>query len=142
MLRPKLVLLLITSFKMLSLCFCFYLPCLRSTASFVLPFYQNSCGTSHYTTQTIQVRWTKHTGHSWRSKDKLIGEILRWNSIYGQTNVGWLTKIYIYQYCADTGCWLEELPRAMRDQGNPCYQHNEDDDDDICTDCPFIYKIP
>ena len=27
-------------------------------------------------TKTIQVRWTRHTGHCWRSKDELISDVL------------------------------------------------------------------
>ena len=29
-------------------------------------------------TKTIQVRWTRHAGHCWRSKDKLISDGLLW----------------------------------------------------------------
>ena len=28
--------------------------------------------------KTIQVRWTRYAGHSWRSKDKLVSNILLW----------------------------------------------------------------
>ena len=29
-------------------------------------------------TKTIKVRWTRHTGHSWRSKEDLISDVLQW----------------------------------------------------------------
>ena len=28
--------------------------------------------------KTIQVRWTRHTGHCWRSRDELISDVLLW----------------------------------------------------------------
>ena len=29
-------------------------------------------------TKTIQVRWTRHAGHCWKSRDKLISDVLLW----------------------------------------------------------------
>ena len=29
-------------------------------------------------TKTIKIRWTRHTRHSWRSRDKLISDVLLW----------------------------------------------------------------
>ena len=29
-------------------------------------------------TKTIQVRWTRHEGHCWRSRDELISDVLLW----------------------------------------------------------------
>ena len=34
--------------------------------------------------KTIQVRWTRHAGHCWRSKDELISDVLLWTPAYGQ----------------------------------------------------------
>ena len=34
--------------------------------------------------KTINVRRTRHTGHSWRSKDELISDVLLWTPAYGQ----------------------------------------------------------
>ena len=34
-------------------------------------------------TKTIQVRRTRHAGHSWRSKDELIRDVLLWTPTYG-----------------------------------------------------------
>ena len=36
------------------------------------------------TTKTIQVRRTRHAGHCWRSRDKLISDILLWTPTYGR----------------------------------------------------------
>ena len=66
--------------------------------------------------KTIQVRWTIHAGHFWRSRDKLISDVLLWNPIYGQAKAGWPARTYIQQLCEDTGCSPEDLPEAMNDR--------------------------
>ena len=35
-------------------------------------------------TKTIQVRQTRHAGHCWRSRDKLISDVLLWSPTYDQ----------------------------------------------------------
>ena len=57
--------------------------------------------------QTIQVRWTRHAGHCWRSKDKLISYVLLWISRHWCATVGWPPKAYIRHLCVNTGCRLE-----------------------------------
>ena len=37
--------------------------------------------------QTIEVKWARHAGHCWRSKDKLIGNSLLWTPTYVHTSV-------------------------------------------------------
>ena len=64
-------------------------------------------------TKTIQVRWTRHLGHCWRSRDELISDVLLWNPTYGQAKAGRLAWTYIQQRCEDTGCSPEDLPEAM-----------------------------
>ena len=39
-------------------------------------------------TKTIQARRTRHAGHCWRSKDKLISDVLLWTPAYGQAKAG------------------------------------------------------
>ena len=39
-------------------------------------------------TKTIQVRWTRHMGHCWRSRDKFISDILLWTHSYGWAKAG------------------------------------------------------
>ena len=62
--------------------------------------------------QTIQVRWVRHIGHCWRSKDKLISDILLWTPTHGQTSIGQSAGTDI---SSDMGCGLEDLPRTMGD---------------------------
>ena len=45
--------------------------------------------------KTIQIRRTRKAGHYWRSKDKLISNILLWTPSYGGTSVGWPTRTYL-----------------------------------------------
>ena len=35
-------------------------------------------------TKTIKVIWTRHAGHCWRSRDKLISNVLQWTPSYGR----------------------------------------------------------
>ena len=67
-------------------------------------------------TKTIQVRWTRHTGHCWRSKDELISDVLLWTPAYGHAKAGRPARTYIQQLCEDTGCNFEDLPEAMNDR--------------------------
>ena len=46
--------------------------------------------------QTIYVRWTRHAGHCWGSKDEIISNILLWTPTYGHTSIGWPAKTYIH----------------------------------------------
>ena len=39
-------------------------------------------------TKTIQVRQTRHAGHCWRSRDKLISDVLLWNPTFGRAKAG------------------------------------------------------
>ena len=66
--------------------------------------------------KTIQVRQTRHAGHCWRSRDKLISEVLLWTPKYGWAKAGWPARTYIQQLCEDTGCSLEDLPEAMNNR--------------------------
>ena len=66
--------------------------------------------------KTIQVRRTRHTGHCWRSKDKLISDVLRWTPTYGQAKAGRPARTYVQQLCEDSGCCPEDLPEAMNDR--------------------------
>ena len=90
--------------------------------------------------KTIQIRRTRYAWHSWRSKDKLIINILLWAPSHGRTSVGRPARMYLQQRCTDTGCSLEDLPKAMDDrdgwgEGIRKYalapQHDDDDDDHI-----------
>ena len=67
-------------------------------------------------TKTIQVRWTRHAGHCWRSMDELISDVLLRTLTYGQAKAGRPARTYIQQLCKDTGCSPEDLPEAMNDR--------------------------
>ena len=64
-----------------------------------------------------------------------MSDILQWIPTYGLTSVSWQAKTYIHQFCADTGCRLEDWIRVItirygdrqtdrqrqrERQGNPC----------------------
>ena len=67
-------------------------------------------------TKTIQVRWTRYTGHCWRSRDELISNLLLWTSLHRRAKAWRPARTYIQQLCADTGCDLEDQPEAMDDR--------------------------
>ena len=67
-------------------------------------------------TKTIQVRRARHAGHCWRSRDKLISDVLLWTPTHGRAKAGRPARTYIQQLCEDTGCCPEDLPRAMNDR--------------------------
>ena len=67
-------------------------------------------------TKTIQVRQTRHAGYCWRSKDKLISDVLQWTPAYSQAKAGQPAWTYIQQLCEDTGCSPEDQPEAMNDK--------------------------
>ena len=73
-------------------------------------------GHLHPITKTIQVRWTRHAEHCWRSRDKLISDVLLWTPTYGRVKAGRPARTYIQQLCEDTGCSPEDLPEAMNDR--------------------------
>ena len=66
--------------------------------------------------KTIQVRGTRHAGHSWRSRDELIRDVLLWTPTHGRAKAGRPAWTYIQQLCEDTGCCPEDLPEAMNDR--------------------------
>ena len=82
-------------------------------------------------TKTIQVRRTRHC---WRSRDEFISDVLLWTPTHGRAKAGRPARTYIQQLCEDTGCCLEDFPRAMNDREK--WQERvrdirDDDDDDI-----------
>ena len=66
-------------------------------------------------TKTIHSRRTRHAVHCWRSKDKLISDVLIWTPAYGQAKAVRPARTFIQQLCDDTGCNPEDLPEAMND---------------------------
>ena len=63
-------------------------------------------------TTTIQVRRTTHARHCWRSRDKLISDLLLWTPTYVRAKAGRPSRTYIQQLCEDM--WdvaLKNYPR-------------------------------
>ena len=54
--------------------------------------------------------------HCWRSRDKLISDVLLWTSSHGRVKAGRSDWTYIHQLCVDTGCSPEDLPEVMNDK--------------------------
>ena len=65
--------------------------------------------------KTIKVRWTRHAGHCWRSRDELISDVFLWTPTHGQAKAGWPARTYIQQLCEDMGHSPEDLLEAMND---------------------------
>ena len=89
-------------------------------------------------TKVIKVRRTRHAGHCWRSRDKLISDVLLWTPTYGRAKAEQPARTYIQQLCEDTGCSLEDLPEAMNDRekcesgsGISMQAARHDDDDSL-----------
>ena len=67
-------------------------------------------------TKTIKVRRTRHVGHYWRSRDKLISNILLWTPSHGRAKAWKPPRTYIQQLGAYTGYSLEDLLGVMDDK--------------------------
>ena len=63
--------------------------------------------------KTIKIRWTGHAGHCWRSREKLISDVLLWTPSHDWAKAGQPAQTYIQQLCVDMGCSPEDLPEAM-----------------------------
>ena len=87
-------------------------------------------------TKTIKVRQTRHAGHCWRSKDKLISDVLWWISSHEQAKAGRPTRKYIQQLCANMGSSPEDLPEAMDDR-----EGRWESIRDICADSDMMMMM-
>ena len=105
------------------------------------PTKQQPYGHQSSITKIIKIRRTRHVGHCWRRRDKLISHVLLWTPSHGRAKAGWPARTYIQQPCIDTERSLEDLPGAMDDweggQGGSGISMlmvwHDDDDDDILT---------
>ena len=68
------------------------------------------------TANTIHIRWTSQVGYCWRSKDDFISDVLWWILSHGHASVEPATRTYLQQFCINTGCRREDLPRVMDDR--------------------------
>ena len=82
----------------------------------------------------------RHVGHCWKSKNKLISDVLLWTPTHGRASVGQPARTYLHQLCVDTRCNLENLPVIIDDRDGEREKSvlsvqlddDDDDDDDIC----------
>ena len=56
------------------------------------------------------------TGHYWRSKDKLVSDVLLRTPTHQCALFGRSARTDLQQLCADTGCSLEDLLGVMDDR--------------------------
>ena len=82
------------------------------------PTKQRLYGHLQLITKTIKVRQTKHAEHCWRSRDKLISDVLLWNPSHSRAKAGRPARTYIPQLCEDTGCCPEDLLEVMNGRGH------------------------
>ena len=80
------------------------------------PTKQHLYGQLPRTTKTIRIRRTRHAGHCWSSRDKLLSDVLSWTPSHGSAKAGRPARTYIQQLCADTGCSPEDLLEVMDDR--------------------------
>ena len=78
--------------------------------------------------QTTQVRRTRHAGHGWRNKDKLIGDFLWWTPTHGRASVSQPARTYWLLLSPDVfwgTCQVRwKIGMNGEIQGNPCCQRN------------------
>ena len=90
-------------------------------------------------TKTIKVRWTKYAGHCWRSKDKLISDVLLWTPSHGRVKAGQPSRTYIQQLIQDVAWKTYQEQRTIemggeRGSGKSVLAVQHDDDDTfICA---------
>ena len=65
--------------------------------------------------KTIKIRWTRHAGHCWRSKDGFISDVLQWTPSPGRAKAGWPARTYSQQLWVDTG-YIPEDPWDVMNQ--------------------------
>ena len=66
--------------------------------------------------KAIQTRQAKYAGAGRRSKGELISDVHLQTHSHGRAMVGWLVRTYLQQFCTNTGCSMENLPRPMDDR--------------------------
>ena len=64
--------------------------------------------------KTIQIWWTWHVGHSWRSKDEPISDILQWTSVHRHATVDQPTRTKVQQICMDPVYFIALLDKLWR----------------------------
>ena len=65
---------------------------------------------------STKIRRTRHAGHRWRSRDEFINDVLLWTPSHSRAKAGQPARIYIQQFCEDTGSNPVDLPELMNDR--------------------------
>ena len=66
--------------------------------------------------KTIKVKWIRHAGHCWRSRDELISDVLLWSPSHCRAKAERPAPTYTQQLWADTGCSSADQPEAVNDR--------------------------
>ena len=66
--------------------------------------------------KTFKVSRTRHAGHCWRSRDKLISDVLLWTPSHGHAKAGRPARTYVQHLYEDTGCSHGDLLEARNDR--------------------------
>ena len=95
-------------------------------------------------TKTVKVKQTRHAGHCWRSRDKLISDVPLWTPSHGRAKAGWSARTYIQQPCEDIGVALRTWQKrwtigrgGKTGSGLSVLMAWQDDDECICP-TPYI----
>ena len=81
-------------------------------------------------TKTIQVKWTRHAGHCWRSKDKLFNDVLLWTPTYDQLEHTYSSYVRIRDVALKT-CQKRWIIGRSGERGSAIAvlaAHDDDDD--------------
>ena len=83
-------------------------------------------------TKNIQVRRTRHVGHSWRSRDKLISDVLLWTPTNGRHEHTFRSYVRIREVALKTCQRRWTIGRSgERGSGISVLAARHDDDDDM-----------
>ena len=86
-------------------------------------------------TKTIQIRQTRHVGHCWRSRDKLISYVLSWTSSHGQGKLKTIYRISVPIRDVTLKTYRERLTIETSGERGPRKSMLvawHDDDDNVC----------
>ena len=96
--------------------FCNILVCASATTQEYCEQYWTSHGDSTPQSSNYTVTYHPSWKHCWRSRNKLISDVLQWTPSHGWAKAGQPARTYIQQLCADIGCNSDDLPEAMDDR--------------------------
>ena len=64
----------------------------------------------------IKEKRARFAGHCYRSKDKVVSNLILWTRKHGKARVGRPSNTYTKELTKDASCQLEDLSRAMEDR--------------------------